>query len=91
MGSSKLGDSYVIGGDAAQGVEGGDYSAAFVINREASRIVASWHGHKDVTVTVRCQLPAQFYHSLKFAFYFSGTTIAQLTGHQEIFLHLESN
>lgn len=36
---------YVIGADIAEGVKGGCYSAAFVLDVERSRQVAEWHGH----------------------------------------------
>jgi hypothetical protein len=35
---------YTIGADASAGVEGGDFSAAAVYDRETSEIVAVWHG-----------------------------------------------
>jgi hypothetical protein len=41
----QLGHNYILGADAAQGVEGGDYSAAYVIDRSDSAIVAAYHGH----------------------------------------------
>jgi hypothetical protein len=37
---------YAIGADIAEGIEGGDYSAAFVIDTEGNQ-VASWFGHCD--------------------------------------------
>ena len=40
-----LGKHYVIGGDVAEGVDGGDYSSAHVLDREDQSIVAAWHGH----------------------------------------------
>jgi hypothetical protein len=41
----RLGHQYVIGADVAEGVEGGDFSSAHVLDREDESIVASWHGH----------------------------------------------
>ena len=41
----ELGHSYIIGADSAQGVEGGDYSAAYVIDRQDANVVASYHHH----------------------------------------------
>lgn len=41
----KLGRSYVIGADVAEGVDGGDYSAAYVLDQEDLSIAAAWHGH----------------------------------------------
>ena len=38
---------YVIGADVAEGVEGGDYSAAYVLDVADASIVASWHGHME--------------------------------------------
>ncbi len=40
-----LGKRYCIGADPAEGVEGGDYSAAYVLDSADASIVASWHGH----------------------------------------------
>lgn len=40
-----LGRRYVIGADVAEGVEGGDYSAAYVLDCADASIVAAWHGH----------------------------------------------
>jgi hypothetical protein len=37
--------SYVIGADVAEGIEGGDYSAAYVLDRVDCSIAAAWHGH----------------------------------------------
>jgi len=37
--------SYVIGADVAEGIKGGCYSAAFVLDAAESRQVAEWHGH----------------------------------------------
>lgn len=51
----KIGRSYVIGADTAEGLEGRDYSAAFVLDREDESIVAKWHGH--------CE-PEKFGHEL---------------------------
>lgn len=36
---------YVIGGDIAEGIEGGAYSAAFVLDVGARKQVAAFHGH----------------------------------------------
>lgn len=44
---------YVIGADVAEGVEGGDYSAAYVLDREDSSIAAAWHGHCEPKVFAR--------------------------------------
>jgi len=38
---------YVIGADVAEGVEGGDYSAAYVLDCADASIVAAWHGHME--------------------------------------------
>jgi hypothetical protein len=38
---------YVIGADASQGLEHGDYAAAHVINARDHEVVAVWHGHTD--------------------------------------------
>lgn len=38
---------YVIGADVAEGIEGGDYSAAYVLDREDCSIAAAWHGHME--------------------------------------------
>lgn len=40
-----LAKRYVISADAAEGIEGGDYSSAHVLDRETLDIVATWHGH----------------------------------------------
>lgn len=40
----KAGHAYIIGADSALGVEGGDYSAAFVLDRADLSIAAKWHG-----------------------------------------------
>ena len=40
-----LGHHYVIGGDVAEGVDGGDFSSAHVLDREDQSICAAWHGH----------------------------------------------
>src|SRR5262245_508020 len=39
-----LNKRYVIGADVAEGVEGGDFSAAYVLDREDASIAAAWHG-----------------------------------------------
>jgi hypothetical protein len=39
------GHQYCIGADSAEGIEGGDYSAAFVLDRDDESICAAWHGH----------------------------------------------
>ncbi len=39
-----LGRRYVIGGDSAEGIEGGDNLSAYVLDRETLEIVAAWHG-----------------------------------------------
>lgn len=36
---------YVIGADVAEGLERGDYSAAYVLDRARWEVVAAWHGH----------------------------------------------
>lgn len=41
----KVGDTYVIGADVAEGLDHGDYSCAHVIHWRTHRIVAVWHGH----------------------------------------------
>lgn len=41
------GDTYVIGADVAEGIEGGDYSSVDVISLERSEQVAHWRGHID--------------------------------------------
>ncbi len=41
------GRQYVIGADVAEGVEGGDYSAAYVLDRDNESIVAGFHGHLE--------------------------------------------
>jgi hypothetical protein len=38
-------DEYVLGADVAEGLEHGDFSAAYVISRKYDRVAASWHGH----------------------------------------------
>ena len=38
--------TYAIGADVALGIDGGDYSTAFVIDKDL-RQCASWHGHID--------------------------------------------
>jgi hypothetical protein len=46
MWSPPRGDKrYVIGADVAEGIEGGDYSAAYVLDRADCSIAAAWHGH----------------------------------------------
>jgi hypothetical protein len=42
-----LGRQYVIGADAAEGVEGGDFSSAHVLDREDASICAAFHGHLE--------------------------------------------
>lgn len=41
----KGGHEYVVGCDVAEGLEGGDYSSAHVLDRADLHIVAAWHGH----------------------------------------------
>jgi hypothetical protein len=41
----KFDHRYVIGADVAEGIEGGDYSAAYVLDRADCSIAAAWHGH----------------------------------------------
>jgi phage terminase large subunit-like protein len=41
------GHEYVIGADVAEGLEHGDFSAAFVLDRATLEHVALWHGHID--------------------------------------------
>ena len=38
---------YIIGADAAAGVEGGDYSSAHVLDKEDLSIAATFHGHLE--------------------------------------------
>ena len=38
---------YVIGADVAEGLDHGDYSAAYVIDARSREVVAGWHGHID--------------------------------------------
>ncbi len=38
---------YLISADVAEGIEGGDYSTAYVGELETGRQVAEWHGHCD--------------------------------------------
>jgi hypothetical protein len=38
---------YVIGGDVASGIKGGDYSTGQVLDRNTWQVVAEWHGHID--------------------------------------------
>lgn len=40
---------YVIGADVAEGVEGGDYSSAHVVDKRTWEVCATWHGHIDPT------------------------------------------
>jgi hypothetical protein len=40
----KLGHQYAMGVDTSEGIDGGDYSAAYVLDREDLSIVAAWHG-----------------------------------------------
>lgn len=40
-------DSYVIGADVAEGLEHGDFSAAYVLSVKDFRTVAAYHGHMD--------------------------------------------
>lgn len=42
-----LGEAYVLGADVAEGVDGGDYSAAYVIDRKTLEICAAFHGHLE--------------------------------------------
>lgn len=39
--------TYVIGADVAEGLQGGDFSCAFVVERLTGRQTAIWHGHLD--------------------------------------------
>ncbi|WP_420263788.1 hypothetical protein [Candidatus Magnetominusculus dajiuhuensis] len=39
--------TYVIGADVAEGLAGGDFSCAFVVERLTGRQAAIWHGHVD--------------------------------------------
>src|SRR5215813_2796146 len=41
----KLVKRYTVGVDTAEGVEGGDYSAAYVLDYDDASIVAAYHGH----------------------------------------------
>ncbi len=41
------GHAYVVGSDVAEGLEHGDYSAAYVIDLNEGEIAAIWHGHTD--------------------------------------------
>jgi len=43
----KASGRYVIGADAAAGLEGGDYSSAHVLNAEDLTIAATFHGHLE--------------------------------------------
>ena len=45
----KEGGKYLIGADVAEGVVGGDYSSAHVVDRRTWEVVATWHGHMDPT------------------------------------------
>ncbi|MBF0458325.1 MAG: hypothetical protein HQK99_10565 [Nitrospirae bacterium] len=38
---------YVIGADVAEGLQSGDFSCAFVVERLTGRQAAIWHGHMD--------------------------------------------
>ncbi len=38
---------YVMGGDIAEGLEQGDYTALRVLDRESDEIYLTWHGHLD--------------------------------------------
>ena len=42
-----LGKRYVVGGDSAEGVEGGDNLSAHVLDRDTLDIQLAWHGHID--------------------------------------------
>jgi hypothetical protein len=42
-----VGKQYVIGADVAEGVEGGDFSSAHVLDREDESICAAWHGRME--------------------------------------------
>lgn len=42
-------NEYVVGGDISEGVEGGDYSSAHVVDKRTWEVVAVWHGHIDPT------------------------------------------
>lgn len=46
----ETGHQYVIGGDVAEGLEHGDYSAAHVIDATTGTQVAVWHGHTPADV-----------------------------------------
>ncbi|KWT86922.1 hypothetical protein [Candidatus Magnetominusculus xianensis] len=39
--------TYVIGADVAEGLQSGDFSCAFVVERLTGRQAAIWHGHMD--------------------------------------------
>jgi hypothetical protein len=41
------GRRYAIGGDVAEGLQGGDYSCAEVVDIQSLEQVAEWHGHID--------------------------------------------
>ncbi len=41
----RVGGSYAIGADVAEGLEGAAYSAAYVLDRQDCSICAAWHGH----------------------------------------------
>src|SRR5699024_2618226 len=43
----RVGVSYVIGVDVAQGLLHGDYSSAHVIDTKTGAVAAVWHGHID--------------------------------------------
>ncbi len=40
---------YIIGADVAEGVDGGDYSSAHVVDKRTWEVCAVWHGHIDPT------------------------------------------
>jgi hypothetical protein len=42
-----IGHGYVIGSDVAEGLEHGDYSAAYVIDTTTGKVVAAYHAHED--------------------------------------------
>lgn len=42
-----IAEAYVIGADVAEGLEHGDFSAAYVISLSTFRTVAAYHGHID--------------------------------------------
>lgn len=43
----KVGHTYLVGADVAEGLEKGDFSSAHVLDRADLSVVAEWHGHID--------------------------------------------